>query len=210
MDNCGSPRNQVCGVCPLDDLCTAQHQCCTPETNQQLCNAAGAQCGSITVMDACVQTRTVDCGGCNGGRACQGNLCAPLGWVFVGVGNSTYAGTNNGATIGTVPSTAQHIAIAVWAAEDENRTLSGNGGNYAVMFDGVMACTRSVAPWTATTPEGGCFIEPAGMSFHFDGNYPVGSITECALDFSATTNVVSFEDQSATEDCGFAIYAYVP
>lgn len=50
---------------------------CVPETNAQLCEAAGAQCGSITVTDRCGATITVACGTCTAPDVCESdNQCS--------------------------------------------------------------------------------------------------------------------------------------
>ncbi len=78
---CGSVSN-ACGnstICP--DTCDAMtEQCsgntceCKPETDQELCVAEGAQCGSITVTDRCGSSRTVDCTTAQG--MCDASECA--------------------------------------------------------------------------------------------------------------------------------------
>lgn len=208
VDNCGTSRNQVCGLCSGSDVCTPQRQCCTPETDQQLCAAAGAQCGPINVVDGCLQNRSVSCGDCPGSANCTNNMCTVSGWVFLGVGNSTFAGTTPFQTIGMVPGNAVELAIAVWGGEDEDLDVAGNQQNYTVTFQGSTACTRSNAPWPM--PEGECFLRSATANFLVDGNYPTAAISECAIRYDVTTRVVEFQDQSAAEDCAFAIFYRLP
>lgn len=48
---------------------------CEGETEEELCLAAAAGCGSVEVRDRCGVTRTVACGGCDGGFLCMENQC---------------------------------------------------------------------------------------------------------------------------------------
>lgn len=43
---------------------------CVGETASELCTASGAVCGTLTVVDSCDQTRTVECGACAGPGVC--------------------------------------------------------------------------------------------------------------------------------------------
>lgn len=77
-DGCGSPLN--CGKCLAGMICE-DHACvtpCTPESDVDLCNAAGAQCGTLSVADRCGKPRTPACGGaCPAGTVCGGNAARP-------------------------------------------------------------------------------------------------------------------------------------
>ncbi|HEY3445256.1 MAG TPA: hypothetical protein VGK67_02785 [Myxococcales bacterium] len=79
-DGCGQPLN--CGKCLAALLCQ-DHVCiqpCTPETDLELCAAAGAQCGSLAVGDRCGKPRTPVCGAggsCPSGTVCGGNPAKP-------------------------------------------------------------------------------------------------------------------------------------
>jgi hypothetical protein len=80
VDNCGVSRTVECGGCSNGSLCgvaTANACQCVPQTDAQLCTAAGAQCGSKTVVDNCGATRTVQCGTCTSGEcgATEPNQC---------------------------------------------------------------------------------------------------------------------------------------
>jgi hypothetical protein len=50
---------------------------CTPETDDELCAAAGAECGGLTGTDRCGSMRAPDCGTCEGPAfiMCAGNAC---------------------------------------------------------------------------------------------------------------------------------------
>ena len=78
-DGCGRPLN--CGKCVggkqcQDNLCVAT---CTAETDAELCAAAGADCGTLSVIDKCGKPRTPSCGGasCPPGMVCGGNAAKP-------------------------------------------------------------------------------------------------------------------------------------
>jgi len=86
IDSCGNLRTVPdCGTCFGGETCGGggvNNVCgCTPETDAELCLAAGAACGSITVTDSCGAQRTVaDCGTCGGSTVCGAggdpNQCA--------------------------------------------------------------------------------------------------------------------------------------
>ncbi|RAL25106.1 hypothetical protein DL240_02515 [Lujinxingia litoralis] len=80
IDGCGLEREINCGGCTgPGEECTAEFSClCEPESDQALCDAAGATCGPLTVTDRCGQTRALDCGGCTGpNESCtDDNQCA--------------------------------------------------------------------------------------------------------------------------------------
>lgn len=79
-DSCGQIRMANCGTCSGDDICRSNNTCgpaCEPETDAQLCAAAGAACGDIVATDACGDERTVTCGTCPDGENCLGNQCLP-------------------------------------------------------------------------------------------------------------------------------------
>jgi hypothetical protein len=59
------------GVSPADAGCVQW-------SDAELCQAHGAQCGSLTAVDNCDFGRTVQCGVCTGEEACSGNVCACL------------------------------------------------------------------------------------------------------------------------------------
>ncbi|MGA9523977.1 MAG: hypothetical protein WBV82_21125, partial [Myxococcaceae bacterium] len=51
--------------------------CGSAETNAELCSAAGATCGSITVTDSCGTQRTIaSCGTCAAPESCGGDGAA--------------------------------------------------------------------------------------------------------------------------------------
>lgn len=59
------------------DMGSEQDQAdCTPEPDEDLCVAQGAECGELTVVDRCGQMRAVTCGTCTDGATCQpDNTC---------------------------------------------------------------------------------------------------------------------------------------
>lgn len=74
-DNCGAARSVTnCGVCEgglscVSNACVAT---CEAETDDELCDLAGAACGAITATDDCGTTRTVaSCGTCGAGTRCD-------------------------------------------------------------------------------------------------------------------------------------------
>ncbi len=55
---------------------TANNGECTPETEDVLCDAAGAECGTITVEDGCGAQREITCGACDAPDSCSdANVC---------------------------------------------------------------------------------------------------------------------------------------
>ncbi len=51
---------------------------CTPQSDLEFCNIAGADCGEVTDFDNCGNSRTVNCGVCTDGSTCgerQPNVC---------------------------------------------------------------------------------------------------------------------------------------
>lgn len=80
---CGTVTNACGSSSACADTCnSATQQCvanacaCKPESDAELCVAAGATCGSITRTDRCGTSRTVTCGTCAGGATCTGlNTC---------------------------------------------------------------------------------------------------------------------------------------
>jgi MYXO-CTERM domain-containing protein len=77
LDSCGNSRVIAsCGECADPSSCNqATNQCsCEEETDLAFCQRVGASCGSVTDVDTCGQTRTVNCGICSGGfDACGAN-----------------------------------------------------------------------------------------------------------------------------------------
>jgi hypothetical protein len=79
--------NSACGVqgntC---DVCVGTQQCagfcitptpvCMPESDAELCALGNRQCGAATAVDRCNKPRTLDCGTCAAGQACNAtNAC---------------------------------------------------------------------------------------------------------------------------------------
>ena len=82
LDLCNLVREVDCGsdVCDLPQTCGGggvDNQCgCIPESAQDFCAGAGAQCESVTGSDSCGTMRTEDCGTCAGpAEICINNLC---------------------------------------------------------------------------------------------------------------------------------------
>ncbi len=65
-DSCGVSRSVTC------DCADA----CVPETVDELCEAAGAECGPIEAVDSCSDQRTPNCGLCEGAETCVNNACS--------------------------------------------------------------------------------------------------------------------------------------
>ena len=77
LDSCGTRRTPMCGDCPGDGNACVDNKCsCEAESDEDLCTAAQAVCGEITVTDTCGVERTVTCGSCIGdGEECDNNRC---------------------------------------------------------------------------------------------------------------------------------------
>ncbi len=78
FDRCGAVHDIAsCGGCAVGQQCSASGTCvCVPETNAELCTAAGRTCGPLTVTDRCGTARTI--GAC--GAACATNYtCSAAG-----------------------------------------------------------------------------------------------------------------------------------
>lgn len=82
-DGCGTWRIvEECGPC-AEGVCGELEpgRCaCTPESDAELCDAAGAECGALEAVDACGAERVVaSCGSCQGYESCGGggesNVC---------------------------------------------------------------------------------------------------------------------------------------
>lgn len=82
VNNCGETVSVVCGTCTLPLECGVggrPNVCgCVGSDDAALCAAAGANCGTINVMDpACGVSRDVVCGTCTLPEVCgQDNVCA--------------------------------------------------------------------------------------------------------------------------------------
>ena len=184
-----------------------------------VCNGAGVcalscQAGLTNCNNTCTNTdfdpkNCKTCGTVCPGGVCSAGTCGATGvWQFVGVGNSTFASTVSSVAIGTLPAGATKVAFGVWAGESEDFDLTGNQGNYTMSL-GTSSCTRSDAPWV--TVEGECIVvSDTQTDFLYDNNYPNSSISECDIQFTAATGAIVFSDTSASEDCGFAVYALMP
>lgn len=213
-DNCGYPRSLGCGTCTGTQVCMASATCCTPETLASFCTRHAVQCGSVSGPDNCEVQRTRDCGPCTAaGEGCVAGQCTPLAgtWRFVGVLNTTFAGTTTWQGMAALPSGTLRFALAVWAAEAENLDVTGNQGNYTVTLGPALdTCTRADTPWPATV-EGGCYVatDPS-VDLLWDDNFPGAAIVECDVRHTAATHVVELQDTSVAEDCAVAVFAYGP
>jgi hypothetical protein len=73
---CGRTRNCPDTCNAVTETCTGNACECVAETDAELCSNAGAECGSITVMDRCMMSRTVTCTDtCAMTETCTGNAC---------------------------------------------------------------------------------------------------------------------------------------
>jgi len=201
VDTNNDPSN--CGTC--SNTCASGEVCSSGSCLLQ-CPAGQTNCsGTCTNTDYDPN----NCGSCANvcTGACTAGTCGS-GWQFVGVGNSTYAGTVSSTPIGTLPLGATKVAFGVWAAESEDYNVTGDQGNYTMTL-GAASCTRSDAPWSSV--EGECIVVlNTAVDFLYDNNYPNSTISECDISFTASSGVIAFADTSSSEDCGYAVYAYVP
>jgi hypothetical protein len=80
-DNCDQTKTVNCGVCASPDDVCYKNACCTPETDPALCAAYNSECsiGTITLVDRCGQTRTVNCGDCPPTAYCVTQGSPPIG-----------------------------------------------------------------------------------------------------------------------------------
>lgn len=73
-DRCGDLRVVDCGGCG-EGVCTSDLTCCTPDSDEEFCDAYQANCGLLTGHDNCgAQRIDVRCGSCEG-VACNGTTC---------------------------------------------------------------------------------------------------------------------------------------
>ncbi len=75
-DNCGNSRTvSSCGTCQSGYTCSNGLciQSCVPETNAQFCSRLGKDCGNVTGVDNCGNSKTVNCGSCSSPLTCGGN-----------------------------------------------------------------------------------------------------------------------------------------
>ena len=89
FDSCGIERSVSCGGCAEPLECGARgfaNLCRCPETDAEICERRGAQCGPVATLDVCGKPRSVDCGDCADFLACGGsgtaNRCE-VGWALV-------------------------------------------------------------------------------------------------------------------------------
>jgi hypothetical protein len=87
IDNCQQPRTVSCGACKppkscggggVPNVCGESGQC-SPESDSELCDRFGKDCGDFTSVDNCGKSRTAICGTCVAPETCGGggtqNLC---------------------------------------------------------------------------------------------------------------------------------------
>ena len=65
-DGCGGS----CGECSASDQCQDGQCQCVAEADQELCGAADAECGTLSVTDRCGVSRSISCGTCSGPETC--------------------------------------------------------------------------------------------------------------------------------------------
>ncbi|RDV39382.1 hypothetical protein DV096_02050 [Bradymonadaceae bacterium TMQ3] len=76
VDNCGATRDVDCGgsnACNGQNVCASDLTCCSPASNNDLCDHYNYRCGEHTVTDNCGAERTISCGGCPTLRTCSGD-----------------------------------------------------------------------------------------------------------------------------------------
>jgi hypothetical protein len=77
VDQCGTVSNSCgnstdCGSCRGSDVCSNNQCICTPETDQQLCNLNGYECGFFQTTDRCGTQRSVSCSyDCSSTECCE-------------------------------------------------------------------------------------------------------------------------------------------
>ena len=70
VDGCGGTID--CPTCSEGEECAPSNQCvCVSESDQELCDALELGCGEASTTDRCGFERNIDCGGCDGGEACN-------------------------------------------------------------------------------------------------------------------------------------------
>ncbi|HEY3446794.1 MAG TPA: hypothetical protein VGK67_10545 [Myxococcales bacterium] len=71
LDKCdGQFRTLQCPACQGDQACVSGQCRCQAESDAVLCEAAGALCGVVTVVDGCGDLRSARCGTCGFGEVC--------------------------------------------------------------------------------------------------------------------------------------------
>ncbi len=181
-DNCGETRTEECGTCTLPAVCggggTDNVCACPDQTDQEFCDFYGAECGQLQELDACQQTRLVDCGGCTNPETCGGgapgqdNICGctpETNQVFCDR-NSKDCGTFNGtdncgdprtAECGTCTSPetcgggASPVANVCACTPESNQTFCDRNGKDCGSFAGTDNCgaARTANCGTCTSPE---------------------------------------------------------
>lgn len=77
---CDAEQTVSCGTCAANETCDANSCVCVPETEEELCEAVGATCGTLSATDRCGTERDIDCGQCSGEDVCGAggtpNTCA--------------------------------------------------------------------------------------------------------------------------------------
>ena len=83
---CGSDGcSGTCGSCTSPKICGPAGTCqtCVAETDAAICTRLGKNCGTLTALDNCGQSRTASCGGCSSPNTCGGggvnNVCGTGG-----------------------------------------------------------------------------------------------------------------------------------
>jgi hypothetical protein len=87
LDNCRQLRTRTCGTCNGGETCGlyTANRCadplCDAETDPELCQADGADCGRITVLDRCGARRSPSCGSCASGQTCGATVANQCGTI---------------------------------------------------------------------------------------------------------------------------------
>ncbi len=79
LDNCGITRTVMCSPCAAGFTCNdAENRCeCAPQSDQELCDALGLQCGTSRTLDHCNEPRNIDCNDCpRSDVLCEENMCS--------------------------------------------------------------------------------------------------------------------------------------
>lgn len=81
-DGCGDTF-QCTTQCDDGLVCEANSCVCVPESDDELCDDTGLDCGLVTLEDACGHDRSVICGSCSDDEVCDANQCVPEACVGI-------------------------------------------------------------------------------------------------------------------------------
>jgi hypothetical protein len=195
-DNCGSARSVAsCGLCTQPATCGGDGRpgvCgCSGESDAVLCARLGKNCGTVTAVDSCGQTRAVSCGSCLLPATCGGdNICR-----CVPSCNGRVCGESDGCGgvcgVGYGAGIRNRVRYVLGNAEDA-RTCgaymkrNARGANKATVRYGRIQCNG--LPYIAWTAPTACTYGPAAVST--GGAYwndATGSATSCTPDPESRT-----------------------